>query len=381
MHCYSFLRSPAGKKFGRLVVDEIQDTVNPHPERVQVWTKFFDIAVTAPQQRILLTATFPPHLEKAFFSTTICEKNTLVIRATTDRPELGYHVVEANPKASFTRNTTALIAALEKQLRDDECIIVFFQSSDECEQFHAAYACALYHSKLPASGHGSKPSHLHDWDSGEKKVLAATTAASVGIDRLYIKFTVVVQSTYGLLTYGQEVGRGGRRGEHSYAILLQQQNYHRVHRFTGLFDNKDTNCIAAMSAYGGNMATCRRAVLLKTFDGANLCDKRRGRLTCKQIPGANLCDICDPSSQMAQLIRSALDNANQKLKAPALPLPLRTPQPLAGPSVTAAPASHSQDYYFDNDELTPEMLMELDKISDAYKVRYNAWLYERKNIK
>ena len=82
MHCYSFLRSPAGKKFGRLVVDEIQDAVNPHPERVQVWTKFFDIAVTAPQQRILLTATFPPHLKKAFFSTTICEKNTLVIRAT-----------------------------------------------------------------------------------------------------------------------------------------------------------------------------------------------------------------------------------------------------------------------------------------------------------
>ena len=69
--------------------------------------------------------------EKAFFSTTICEKNTLVIRATTDWPELGYHVVEANPKASFARNMTALIAALEKQLRDDECIIIFFQSSNK----------------------------------------------------------------------------------------------------------------------------------------------------------------------------------------------------------------------------------------------------------
>ena len=73
MHCYSCLRSPAGKKFGCLVVDEIQDAVNPHPERVHIWTKFFDIAVTAPQQRILLTATFPPHLDT-------WDKNTFVTR-------------------------------------------------------------------------------------------------------------------------------------------------------------------------------------------------------------------------------------------------------------------------------------------------------------
>ena len=319
----------------------------------------------APQQRIFLTATFPPHLTKAFFSATVCEKNTLVIRATTDRPELGYHVVMANPKALFTRNTVALTAALEKRLRDDERMIVFFQSSEECEQFSAAYPCALYHSKLPTSGYGSKLTHLYDWDSGDRKVLAATTAASVGIDRPYIKYTVVVQNTYGLLTFAQEIGRGGRRGEHSHTILLQQPNYHRVHRFTGLFDPKDTNCVAAMGAYGCNMATCRRTVLLKTFDGANLCDKRRRWLACHQIAGANQCDICDPHSETALLVKSALDNAHQKQKAPLPPAP-----PIAGPSTAPAPpATNSQDYYFGDDELTAEMLIEVDKISESYRVR------------
>lgn len=177
-----------------------------YPARAPVWKRFFNLAPTSTLQCILLTGTFPPPLKKQYLSLTICEKYTLIIRAPTNRPELGYHVVDINPKATISENTVALITQLENGLRDDECIIVFFQSGDDCDDFGTVYHCAIYHSKLPEAGLFSKESHLSSWDSGQHKVLAATTATAVGIDQPYIKFTVVVESTYGLVTYAQEIG-------------------------------------------------------------------------------------------------------------------------------------------------------------------------------
>lgn len=85
-------------------------------------------------------------LTKSFLTKTICKKYMIIIQATTDQPELGYHVVNANPSATMRQNTVAVVSRMESQLKDDEHIIVFFQSSDECNNFSSTYNCSIYHS-------------------------------------------------------------------------------------------------------------------------------------------------------------------------------------------------------------------------------------------
>lgn len=353
-------------------MDEVQDSVDPHPERASTWTKFFQIAVTSELQRVFLTGTFPPHLSDRFLSVANAEIDTTVIRASSDRPELGYHVVKMNWKTNVTRNLMALVTALERELEERDRIIVFFLNSEDCEAFANRYRCSKYHSKLPIYSDECKEANLQRWDSGETKVMAATTAASVGVDRPYVKFTVVAEGTYGLLTFAQEVGRGGRRGEPSHSIVLHNDRSHKVHKFSGLEDPKDVGCLAAMNAYSHNRSTCRRSFILKSLDGG---DRNR---TCLRLPGSNPCDVCKPDGDIARLVKTAVEQAHIK-DAISLGPPIQAsfvstlsmhptihpaPPPVPGPSKPTA--QQSQESYFD--EPTPSMLKEFDVIDELHKV-------------
>ena len=147
-------------------------------------------------QRISLTGSLPPFVMNAFLAKSISDKLTKTIRATTNRPEVGLIVVEVNQWMSMLCNARALVMTLEEELAERDRILVFFQSAAECERFSRDYGSAQYHSKLPVFGLENKQGNLDRWDVGETKVLAA-----LGVDRPYVKFVVVVEGTYGLLTF------------------------------------------------------------------------------------------------------------------------------------------------------------------------------------
>lgn len=390
----SFLASPYGHRFTRLFVDETHDAVIPHPKRKKVWRNFADKSTTSHCQRIFLTGTYPPHLKKLFQKATQCAGP--VIRASTDRPEIGYHVANIHRSATAWSSTKALVKALAETIGEGEQILVFFESSEDVDRFAEQTGCAKYHSKLPATG-DNKAFNLHRWDSGESKVMAATTAAAVGIDRAYIPFVIIYQSTYGLLTYAQESGRGGRRGSPSYTIVVHDD---RVHRSSNVGLNKlsDPNCATALRIFITQSAKCRRRQLLETVDGPQLCRERKDKLECTQIPGCTPCDVCAPNSETALLIRGILDRVYLQFKIyPDPPCP-----PIAGPSTMphapaiaglsklpniatalapgpsefrqiAAIADSSNesgqvrddDDEFGDDDITWSMLSELDKIEAA----------------
>lgn len=355
----SILLTSTGKKFKRLIVDEAHDGVNGVPKRVPVWKTFWNLAACSGLQIIALTGTLPPHLYPAFLTLTGLNRNTLLIRASADRPEIGYHIVNVTMRTvSLLHHAARLAANLEIGLRDDERIIFFFKSNEECENFGQIYPCSIYHSKIIATLGYSKEYNLGIWDSGENKVLASTTAAATGIDRPYIKYTVVVDNTYGLLTFSQETGRGGRRGEYSYGIILRNPNHHTCHNYGRRLDHpEDVKCTAAMQAFVVNVGECRRYKLLKSLDGETLCDKRQPYVTCKQIANANQCDICEPNSEMALRLKSAVNT------------PIRTPTPPPVPTPSLPAVTKSSQNYFDDDDISLEILMEVDKIEQACSVR------------
>lgn len=76
-----------------------------------------------------------------------------------------------------------------------------------------------------ASYHGGLQSSVREvmqeaWLAGEKRVMVATNAFGMGIDKPDVRFVIHVDLPGTLEGYYQEAGRGGRDGKTSYAVLL-----------------------------------------------------------------------------------------------------------------------------------------------------------------
>jgi superfamily II DNA helicase RecQ len=66
----------------------------------------------------------------------------------------------------------------------------------------------------------TKDYNLWLWDSGQMKVMAATTALLQETDRPSVKYVIFTNMPYGEICYHQGRGRGGRAGEFAYVFVI-----------------------------------------------------------------------------------------------------------------------------------------------------------------
>ena len=78
-------------------------------------------------------------------------------------------------------------------------------------------SAACYHGGLPADARSTAQAC---WIRGEKRVMVATNAFGMGIDKPDVRFVVHVDLPSSLESYYQEAGRGGRDGARAHAVLI-----------------------------------------------------------------------------------------------------------------------------------------------------------------
>ena len=136
-----------------------------------------------------------------------------IIRSSFARPNLSYSV----------RHTDDKNGQLLRLLRNvPGSGIVYMRTREGTEQLTEqlraeGIAAAAYHGGL---GHADRAQRQDAWLKGEVRVMVATNAFGMGIDKPDVRFVVHYSMCDSLESYYQEAGRAGRDGQRAYALLL-----------------------------------------------------------------------------------------------------------------------------------------------------------------
>ncbi len=136
-----------------------------------------------------------------------------VVRGDFRRPDLSYSVRRTDDK------TEQLMRLLQNVAGSG---IVYMRTREGTEQLagelcDAGIAASAYHGGL---GHAERALRQDEWLQGKVRVMVATNAFGMGIDKADVRFVVHYSLCDSLESYYQEAGRAGRDGRRAYALLL-----------------------------------------------------------------------------------------------------------------------------------------------------------------
>ncbi len=159
-----------------------------------------------------VTATATPEVRADIIEHLRLRKPKVIVRGF-DRPNVVWSVFQTENKR------TKVLDVLENV---PGCGIIYSATRkgvEEWSKWLAArnFGVASYHGGMPGS---LRETMQESWISGHRRIMVATNAFGMGIDKPDVRFVVHVDLPSTLEGYYQEAGRGGRDGKTSYATLI-----------------------------------------------------------------------------------------------------------------------------------------------------------------
>jgi ATP-dependent DNA helicase RecQ len=155
-------------------------------------------------------------------------------------------------KMSFERKNLAYVVRRTTDKRQElihilesvkGCAIVYARSRRRTKEVaellcEAGISATFYHAGLDTS---VKDQRQRDWQEDKVRVMVATNAFCMGIDKPDVRVVLHIDCPDSLEAYFQEAGRAGRDGQKAYAVLLYNDADHRKldKRISDTFPEKD----------------------------------------------------------------------------------------------------------------------------------------------
>ncbi|MBO5589877.1 MAG: ATP-dependent DNA helicase RecQ [Acidaminococcaceae bacterium] len=221
-----------------------------------------DFIKTLPKRPLYaaFTATATPHVRQDIITGLGMNDPAAIVRGF-DRPNLFFS------KKSVADKDRALLDALEKV--KDRSGIVYCATHQNTEKVfrllqRKGYAAARYHAGLTP---GERNRTQADFICDRIKIVAATSAFGMGIDKENVSFVIHYNMPQSLEEYYQEAGRAGRNGEESYCLLLYSREDFAINEALARQQEKPERALALLASMWdyAQHEGCLRNYILRYF--------------------------------------------------------------------------------------------------------------------
>ena len=161
---------------------------------------------------LALTATATPNVTNDIMKK-LAFREQNVLRTSFERKNISYLVRKVEDKGIYLVKTL---------LKANGSGIVYVRSRKRCREvadllINEGISADYYHAGLPGE---IRDKRQVSWTSGETRVIVATNAFGMGIDKAEVRFVIHWDLPDSIENYFQESGRAGRDGKPAFAVLL-----------------------------------------------------------------------------------------------------------------------------------------------------------------
>lgn len=256
-------------------------TDTSYRERLRdLWTlRYLDCPFTG------LTATLIVALEEVL-KERLCIDNAEIFRRSTARKTIRYQVRDSQYEPP---SDVAVGYARSIVFRPQQRGVIYVRSYDTGRFISDALTCPFYRARADDKGEV-----LKRWEAGDGGWIVATGALGTGVNIEGIRYVIHVGRPYGLTSFVQQSGRGGRNGEVSESMIITRVEQSSGHRRSEVMSEYSVEQVDedAMTEFIQS-TECRRRVLGRHMD------RGVGVESSCSISDSVYCDRCRMSSRVS----------------------------------------------------------------------------------